>query len=68
MHLLKPGTSLDAKSRCWRTKTGYLFNHKALAKAFRGKLLAALKVDGLRLPGRLPQRWVVNCKSVGNGD
>lgn len=69
VHLVMPGASLDAKSRRWRTKTGYLFNHRALAKAFRGKLLAALKAAGLSLPSPLPlQKWVVDCKSVGNGD
>lgn len=68
VHLVMPGASLDARSRRWRTKTGYLFNHKALAKVFRGKLLAALKHEGLTLPARLPQTWVVDCKSVGNGD
>lgn len=68
VHLVMPGASLDAKSRRWRTKNGYLFNHRALAKAFRGKLLAALQESGLTLPTKLPQKWVVDCKSVGNGD
>ena len=35
---------------------------------FRGKLLAALKKAGLALPGQLPVKWVVDCKSVGNGE
>ena len=34
---------------------------------FRGKLLAALKAEGLTPPICLPERWVVDCKSVGNG-
>ena len=68
VHLIMPGASLDARSRRWRTKTGYLFNHQALAKVFRGKLLAALQQEGLALPGQLPGKWVVDCKSVGNGD
>lgn len=68
VHLVMPGASLDARSRRWRTKTGYLFNHQALAKVFRGKLLAALKEEGLTLPSQLPKKWVVDCKSVGNGD
>ena len=63
-----PGASLDARTRRWRTKRGYLFNHQALAKVFRGKLLAALKQAGLVLPAQLPTKWVVDCKSVGNGD
>ena len=68
VHLVMPGASLEARTRRWRTKSGYLFNHKALAKAFRGKLLAALKQAGLILPDRLPRQWVVDCKSVGNGE
>lgn len=68
VHLVMPGASLDARSRRWRTKTGYLFNHQALAKVFRGKLLAALKQAGLTSPSQLPKKWVVDCKSVGNGD
>lgn len=68
VHLVMPGASLDARSRRWRTKSGYLFNHKALAKVFRGKLLAALTDERLRLPARMPHKWVVDCKSVGNGD
>lgn len=68
VHLIMPGASLDARTRRWRTKRGYLFNHRALAKAFRGKLLAALKQAGLALPAQLPTKWVVDCKSVGNGD
>ena len=68
VHLVMPGASLEARTRRWRTKSGYLFSHQALAKAFRGKLLAALKQAGMILPGRLPRKWVVDCKSVGNGD
>ena len=34
---------------------------------FRGKLLAALNAQGLTAPLCLPERWVVDCKSVGNG-
>jgi len=44
VHLVMPAAALDAKRR-WRTKRrlakgGYLFNHQALAKVFRAKLLA----------------------------
>jgi len=58
----------------WRTKRrgkgkgGYLFNHEALAKVFRAKLLAGLVAAGLTLPGRYPRKWVVDCKSVGSGE
>ena len=34
---------------------------------FRGKLLAALNAQGLTAPVCLSQRWVVDCKAVGNG-
>ena len=46
---------------------GYLFNHKALAKVFRAKLLDAIGHAGLTLPAALPQTWVVDCKAVGDG-
>ena len=45
----------------------YFFNHKALAKVFRGKLLAAINQGGLTLPTHLPGKWVVDCKCVGSG-
>ena len=48
-------------------RDGYLFNHKALAKVFRAKFLAALAQEGLTLPADLPEKWVVDCKCVGNG-
>ena len=73
VHVLMPAAALDADKGLWRTLRksakgdGYLFNHKALAKVFRGKLLAALAEAGLPLPVDLPQKWVVDCKSVGNG-
>lgn len=74
MHLVMPGAALDAQRRLWRTKTGkqkgrhYLFNHRALAKVFRAKLLAALSREGLTLPSRYPEQWVVDCKRVGAGE
>ena len=46
---------------------GYLLNHKALAKVFKGKLLDAIKVAGLTLPAALPDTWVVDCRCVGDG-
>lgn len=68
VHLAMPAATLDPKTRRWRTKRGYLFNHQALAKVFRSKLLAALKQEGLSLPSQLPKKWVADCKSVGNGE
>ena len=74
VHLVMPAAALDAKRRQWRTKRrgkakgGYLFNHKALAKVFRAKMLAAIAAAGLTLPPRYPEKWVVDCKSVGSGE
>ena len=73
VHLVMPAAAVDAERRQWRTKRrqtkgGYLFNHKALAKVFRGKLLAGIEAAGLVLPRRHPEKWVVDCKSVGSGE
>jgi hypothetical protein len=71
VHLVVPAAAVDAEQRRWRTKRrrgkGYLFNHKALAKVFRAKVLAGMAAAGLRLPERYPADWVVDCKSVGTG-
>ncbi|ESQ10419.1 MAG: hypothetical protein N838_18895 [Thiohalocapsa sp. PB-PSB1] len=68
-----PAGAIHKDKRVWRTKKaknkrGYLFNHKALAKVFRGKLLAAITDAGLWLPQRVPSKWVVHCKWVGHGE
>ncbi len=74
VHLVMPAAALDGTRRQWRTKrraktkTGYLFNHKALAKVFRAKMLVAIEAAGLTLPRRYPEQWVVDCKSVGSGE
>ena len=73
VHLVMPAAAIDRARRQWRTqqrkaKSGYLFNHKALAKVFRAKMLAAIKAAGLSLPCRYPSEWVVDCKSVGSGE
>ena len=73
LHLAMPAAALDAKTRRWQTKprhkgSGYLFNHRALAKVFRAKLLAALTREGLKLPPCHPEKWVVDCKGVGSGE
>ena len=73
VHLVMPAAALDAERKQWRTKRrkakdSYLFNHKALAKVFRAKLLAAIAAVGLTLPERYPKAWVVDCKSVGSGE
>jgi hypothetical protein len=83
VHCVIPAAAIDTEQRLWRTKTGkgktknsnsnktkpgYLFNHKALAKVFRAKLLEAIRTEGLALPDRYPEKWVVDVKSVGSGD
>ena len=70
VHLVMPAAAIDAIKRLWRTKKGkssYLFNHEALAKVFRAKMLEAIRQAGLQLPPRYPQTWVVDVKSVGSG-
>ena len=79
-HFVVPAAALDAEHKRWRTKQrkkgkggtgstgGYLFNHTALAKVFRAKMLAALEATGLTLPCSTPRQWVVDCKSVGTGE
>ncbi|MGP1682321.1 MAG: IS91 family transposase [Giesbergeria sp.] len=70
VHLAMPAAALDADKRLWRRwrqDQGYLFNHKALAKVFRGKLLDQLRLQGLGLPVATPERWVVDCKRLGHG-
>lgn len=77
VHLVMPAAAVDAKHRLWRVKTTkkkgdgksrYLFNHKALAKVFRAKMLEAISEAGLTLPERYPETWVVDCKAVGTGE
>jgi Putative transposase len=73
VHWVVPAAAINAKKRLWRTKKakskkGYLFNHKALAKVFRAKLLAAITGEGLPLPEGYAQKWVVDCKSVSSGE
>jgi hypothetical protein len=73
VHLVIPAAAVDANKRLWRTKKsrakrGYLFNHKALAKVFGAKLLAAITGEGLVLPASYPKKWIVDCKCVGSGE
>lgn len=66
VHLAMPAAALDADAGLWRSLRksdqgdGYLLNHKALAKVFAAKLLAALSDAGLQLPPDLPKKWVVD--------
>ena len=68
IHTIMPAIVVDRLNKLVRTKHGkYLFNHKALAKVFRGKLLSKLAKENLVLPQSVPQKWIVNCKKVGSG-
>ena len=74
VHVVMPAAAIDTDKRLWRTKkckgenVSYLFNHKALAKVFRAKLLAAIREEDIELPACYPKTWVVDVKSVGSGD
>lgn len=77
VHVVMPAAAIDPERPVWRTKAakkgrgkskdGYFFNHKALAKVFRAKLLAAITKEGLSLFEIYPKDWVVDCKGVGSG-
>ena len=78
VHLVMPAAAVNSEKKQWRTKRrskgkgkgkgAYLFNHKALAKVFRAKLLASIEAAGLTLPDHYPMTWVADCKSVGTGE
>ena len=69
VHLLMPA-AVDGARKRWRTtrpgkgKGPYLFNHKALARVFRAKMLAAINAAGLSLPEQHPVQWVVASRSA----
>jgi len=67
VHLIMPAAAISDK-KIWRKKTGYLFNHKALAAVFRAKILDGLQKAKLSIPTNYPKSWVVDVKSVGRGD
>jgi putative transposase/transposase-like zinc-binding protein len=68
IHVVVPGGGVDKRRRQWKKKKGkYLFNHKALAKVFRTRFLAALNKADLPIPRGVPQKWVVDCSYVGKG-
>ncbi|WP_096892569.1 IS91 family transposase [Candidatus Scalindua japonica] len=73
IHLVMPAGAINQKKKLWsfkksEGKTRYLFNHKALAKVFRAKMLDAVNKAALTLPVNYPKTWVVDCKFVGNGE
>jgi len=69
IHVVMPGMSINQKDRLWKRKSGkYLFNHKAMAKVFRAKILKAIAAHHLPIPANTPGKWVVDCKNVGKGN
>ena len=68
VHMVVPGGAINLKQQRWRIKkTKYLFNHKALAKVFRAKMLDGITQRGLSVPKGIADKWVVDCKQVGSG-
>jgi len=73
VHIVIPAAAIDTKQKLWRTKRfnkkrNYLFNHTALAKVFRAKMLDVLSTHAITSPPALPAKWVVDCKAVGSGE
>lgn len=76
VHVVIPAAAIDTTHRLWRQKRPgkkgqkpFLFPESALAKVFRAKLLDALSTKaGLTLPATYPERWVVDCTAVGEGE
>ena len=68
IHVVIPGGSIHQKTKLWRAKMGkYLFKQHSLATVFRAMLLKELVDNKLQIPADCPKKWVVDCKSVGNG-
>ena len=69
IHAIMPAAIVNKSNQLWRTKKGkYLFNHKALAKVFRAKMLSRLVKENLICPPATPKKWVVDCQFVGSGE
>jgi len=73
VHVVMPAAAIDRVKRLWRKKQkgkkkkSFLFDHEALAKVFRAKMLECITQEGFSLPAKYPKEWVVDCKSVGAG-
>jgi len=67
VHVVIPGGGINKRKNEWRkVKGNYLFNGRALAKAFRGECLAQLAQLDTPLPAT-PAQWIVQCQQVGYG-
>ncbi|WP_344965669.1 IS91 family transposase, partial [Oceanisphaera sediminis] len=69
LHVMVPAGYYDPARRQWhKGPKRYLYPAAALAKVWRGRLLAAIHQHlQLYLPARLPAQWVVDCRPVGRG-
>ena len=70
VHFIVPGGAFNEATKQWRQRTSkdkFLFPVRALARVFRAKWFAAMKVAGLQCNETLPDDWVVHCKKVGRG-
>jgi len=68
VHVLIPGGAINKRHKQWRTKKGgYLFNHKAVAKVFRARLLKMLYEERVLPSQTHPAKWVVDCQHMGSG-
>jgi hemoglobin-like flavoprotein len=68
VHIIIVAASINQKTKTWKTKDSkYLFNHKALAKVFRAKILSKLNLLNIK-PSPNTRKWIVDCKHVGKGD
>ena len=69
LHVIVPGGGIDPRRRQWKKLRGrYLFNAFALARVFRGRMLAALREAAVPVPEDMPMVWVVHCANVGSGE
>jgi hypothetical protein len=68
VHVVVPGGGVDKAKKQWKKKKSkYLFNEFALAKVFRARFCEAATRAGLRIPGTVPSKWVVDCRHAGKG-
>lgn len=69
IHFIIPAGSFNKDKKQWHKSKGkYLFNAFNLATVWRARLLEHLtNTLGIKLPERLPKKWVVDCRHVGKG-
>ncbi len=68
LHVVVTGGGINASRKQWKKLNGrYLFNAFQLASVFRAKMLKALALAGLSVPTGIRDKWVVDCRHVGNG-